>query len=546
MTDLEYLQQRLIQLSGELPLVNETDPRRFILESYFGKEIGDFFPENHELKDKATPLLYGFYSRVFDPGLQKSVSIEINGEKQEENEPQYLLTRAAWIDQIKKKSDDNFQNLTGVLMLDVANLSGANAVSQENGDLLLLRVSRLLNQFLLELSEDIRSAFEFIPCRYGGDEFSVAVIKKPGQEKDIDLDKVLENIKNKINEENAYYSDGKLTTLKPIELKEKATKAINFSDMQGIDKEIFLWALKKGSVVDEEQIRVLKIVFNNDENRIRKYLRENQRKERDYSTKALFLMHDIAQKHPELVTPLYLANLLDQQNGDKNHTRLISVLGFVEDVLYDSLLGEMVQTFDDFKEHLKRGEFSQVFGVELKFVKELNDHFSMIVTDEMIKAFYKQLKGKISPEDIDKIQFFRRGGGFFIAVKNSSQLSDKTKEQLSGFSFFNIDDISERPANLNIPVGVYEWNDPDIEKLGEFMQEMDKKWYQMVREDPNLKEDIKNAIQSEIEIKLPEIDPNNPLESLNIDNLYRLFFGSEKRGLQRRKDFNEVNNKIKK
>ncbi|MGB9882981.1 MAG: hypothetical protein ACPLRN_00470 [Microgenomates group bacterium] len=523
-----------------LPPINEEASK--ILMSYYGDDINRLegvLPEDHQ-REKSISVLKQFYSLVFDKGLQKKVSIEINGVKQEENS-QYLLSRPGWLDQIKRRSGDNFENLSGILMLDVANLSGANNVSPENGDLLLLRVARLLNESLDGLPEEIKKSYQFIPCRYGGDEFAVAVIKNAGVEaSQINLEAILQQIKDKISQQEAYYSVNGQSNSQKIELKEDATKVISLPNA-GIDREIFIWAVNKGSVINQKEIEFLKQFFGKDENKIREYLKKNQRPKRDYSTEALFLMHDLASKHPELAVPLYLANLLDQKANDENHTRLISVLRFVDEALYDPLLGEMVNSFEDFKNHLEREEFSSVFGMELKFVKEVNDSFSMVVADEMIKAFYQVINNQLGDE-ADKVKIFRRGGSFFIGLKKGATLSEKTIDKLKRLTTLKIDKVFEYPVNLEIPVSPYQWENPDIKKLGEFMGEMDKSWYQVVKERNDLPEDLKDA-KGNISVNNMSqviIDANNPLTSLTLTNLYRLFFGSKKRGEKRREEFKKT------
>ncbi len=369
----------------------------------------------------------------------------------------------------------------------------------------------------------------------------MAVIKNAKVEaSQINLEAILQQIKEKISQQKAYYSvNGKFNSQK-IKLKEEATKAISLPNAE-IDREIFLWAVNKGSVINQKEIEFLKQFFGKDENKIREYLKKNQRPKRDYSTEALFLMHDLASKHPELAVPLYLANLLDQKADDENHTRLILVLRFVDEALYDPLLGEMVGSFEDFKNHLARGEFSRVFGMEFKFIKEVNDSFSIVVTDEMIKAFYQVINNQLGDE-ADKVKIFRRGGSFFIGLKKGATLSQEAIDKLTELKTLKINKIFEQHVKLEFPIGPYQWIDPDIKKLGEFMREMDKSWYQVVKERNDLSEDLKDAKGNISVEKMSEVvvDPNNPLTNLTLANLYRLFFGSEKRGEKRREEFKKT------
>ncbi|GAB4219249.1 MAG: hypothetical protein Fur009_4470 [Candidatus Microgenomates bacterium] len=547
------LMSRLLELSKNLD--NTTVPKE-ILTSYFGPEISNFkgiLPDD-ESKNKATSILKGFYSLAFDKGLRRNTILKISSIEQTEK-PVFLLSRSAWIDQVEKKAGENFTNLQGVLFLDVASLNYANkAVENSNigGDFLLQRVARLLNQALESIDEETKNSFDFITCRYGGDEFAVAVIRKSEiQNHQIDLNEVLAKIKTKISSGKAYYKrQGKDSSKEEnIQLKEEETKAIKTPGGE-LDRLIFITALQKGLVVDEKEIALIKTIFGiddsgNDEdkiNKINEYFKQYQIKEPNYETEALFIMHDLAQKQLEFAPSLYLANLLDQKdeeiNGKKpdfqKNKRLISLLRFIKRGLNDRLLGgERVLGFEDFLEHIKRGDFSQVIGIEMKFVKELNDHFSMVIADDVIRQLFNHLKTGIGDEVASQLYFYRRGGSFFIGVKRGVNLNeeyiDKLKQAATSFSVSEV--LSNKLSSpLQILLGLAIWQDPRFEDLNRFMEDLDKDWYQKVPED------IRNEIKKR-SIELPQKPErlDKIFSQLTLENLYRLFFGSEKRGEERRK-----------
>ncbi len=479
---------------------------------------------------------------AFDKGLIRSVSLEINGKKHEEKQA-YLLSRSAWIDQIEQKTDENFEGFQGVIMLDIAGLNNANKVTEDGsigGDFLLQRTAKLLNQALDEINPDLINSFDFIPCRYGGDEFAVAIIKKKDAvfNQKIDLESILAEIRKKITSEKAFYNrDGEVKE-ELIALKEKETKAISMPTNE-VDRLIFISLLRSGIVIDADDIEIIKMIFTEngevDKQAIKDHFRKYYIQEPDYETEAESLKNDLINKHPEFSASLHLANFLDkkdeEENGQTSEKRLISLLKFIKKSLGDRLLnGERVLSFNDFQEHLKIKEFEQVVGIEMKFVKELNDHFSMVIADDIIKQFFNYLKNKIDDTILSRLYIYRRGGSFFIGVKKGANLPEDFYQKLefvaSNFSVLNI--LGRKTSSLNIPLSFKVWDNPDIDKLKEFMDSLDEYWYSKVPED--VREKVKNG-----DIKLPEKPKtiDQLFAQLTLDNLYLLFFGSEKRGKER-------------
>lgn len=523
---------------------------RSVLESYFGKEIFVFesiLPDEAQ-KNKATSILEGFFSLAFDSGLRREISFRYQ-EKEYKEKPVYLLSRSAWINQIEQRTGKNFQGLQGVIMLDIAGLNNANKVTEDvstGGDFLLQITARLLNEALDEINPNLRNSFDFIPCRYGGDEFAVAVIKKDKNfSQDINLGEILEGIKAKISSEKAFYNrDGEIKE-ESIALKDKETKALSLPADE-VDKLIFINALSSGIVLDTNDIEIIKMIFTEkgkvNQQALEDYFRRYQIQEPDYETEALFIMHDLVNKHPELSLPLYLANRLDSKDeeingknpGFRKNKRLISLLRFIKRSLGDRLLsGGDVLTFADFQKHLKRRDFVQVLGIEMKFIKEFNDHFSMVVADDVIRQLFNQLKNCLDENDLKQLFLYRRGGSFFIGIRPGVNLRNDFLENLQKLvSNFKVETILAHRLTipLKIPLGLAIWDSPSINKLKEFMENLDRDWYSKVPEE------IRNKIKREEKIQLPEKPDtlDGLLRQLTLENLYHLFFSSNKRGKERR------------
>lgn len=170
----------------------------------------------------------------------------------------------------------------------------------------------------------------------------------------------------------------------------------------------------------------------------------------------------------------------------------------------------------------------------MKFVKELNDHFSIVIADDIIRKLYNYLKTNFGDEVASQLYFYRRGGSFFIGVEQGVNLNEEFINQLrKATTSFSISEILSYQllGELLIPLGLAVWQDPRFEDLNRFMEDLDKDWYQKVPEN------IRNEIKKGGSIKLPQKPErlDKILSQLTLENLYRLFFGSEKRGEERRK-----------
>ncbi len=512
-------------------------PEVKVLLGYYGDEINNLegiLPNGERYN--YTSLLFNFYRLVLDQGLSRR--IEFNEER---GEPVYLLTRFAWIDQIERRSGENFANLEAILMFDVANLYGANQVTEANGDLLLNKMGRIIIEKVEDL-EKLYPGYFFIPCRYGGDEFALAIIRDSdysGEHQTIDYQQLLGEIKKSVGQKNHLYwneADDEGVN-QPIKLKEEATKVIMIPQ-DPIKREIFYWALSRGSVIDENEIDLFMKAFDNNRELIERYLRENKRAPFDYQIDDLFLMMDLAEKHPELAGFLFLANVLDQREG-KGNRRLVSLLRLVDRALFDRLLGDLVLSFEDFKAHLKRGEFQGgVIGIEMKLIKEVNDHFSMAVADEIIKALYREIISKIPKEERDKVQIFRRGGSFFIGLRQP--LGEDALRALTSLSSITINEIFGRrlPKPLVIPLASLFDSKLHLAGLKKFINLLDKEWYKnVIRENSSFIEELKKG---KIQKPIIESTSDSLFDFLTTKILLSLFFTSEKRGKQRRKELAEI------
>jgi GGDEF domain-containing protein len=158
-------------------------------------------------------------------------------------------------------------------------------------------------------------------------------------------------------------------------------------------------------------------------------------------------------KHHELILPLDLALYYDEleeiSQETKCYPRSQDILKFIENVVYDRLLGENIQSFTDFQEYFIDGEISTVYYFDLKFIKEINDNLSYVSGDEAIMALWQKLK-EATPNDMGKIMIARRGGTFLIGLRTGQELTKKTSESL-----LNINSILlfENDMPITVPIG---------------------------------------------------------------------------------------------
>jgi len=409
-----------------------------LVEDLFGPEIKLITNNNHN----STHLIEGLFGLALDSGLRKPAVFlnAVDGDKKE-LEPVAMLNRQSFLTELRKRigfkeeekegsmvysSEKNFS----IFQMDLANLRKADETQDKNlnsaGDYNLNIVAGALNELASEMGSvhgfNI-SPKDIIVGRYGGDEFSLAVVGDISQEPRT-IAMIQELIKNKIEERQGYFRDdkdkktilrkklllkgGKVDVIKPPEENNP-----NSSDK----KKIFYSFLRRGLVLSNEQLDFeLQYINYKDqgENSVDNYLREVLfDKENEYGSltdqeKITYLTN----RHSELKVPFFLA---ETKNGGDTNKRQSTLLHFVENYLSDPLLGEIVISRFDLPNHIRNDAFKNIHSFELK-LKEIDDNLSYVYGDQVIiKLWQSRLRKILNPYIKEgKVKIGRFAGTIFI------------------------------------------------------------------------------------------------------------------------------------
>ena len=120
----------------------------------------------------------------------------------------------------------------------------------------------------------------------------------------------------------------------------------------------------------------------------------------------------LKQRHPEI------ASLIDQMVELQKEIPEIKdqFPEYINNIVYDRLLGEKVTAFQDFTEHLTKGLFKEMFMFDMKMIKEFNDVQSIATGDQAIVTLWNSIGNQIGPEDFAKVMCFRRGSTFTVVL----------------------------------------------------------------------------------------------------------------------------------
>ena len=455
-------------------------PLEKFTQNVFGKEL-ELFKGN----EFASSLLERFYSLALDSGIRKSV--EFKGQKLP---PVAIFNRQAFLSQLRERivfkqtGNDTAPEFTTkkdfrLFHIDIENLRSADEAKEGKNNAADYNLNLVVSS-LNTAAEEIKSKFninaeDILVGRYGGDEFDIGLVGDYKQSviieiKKIILDDVEKNtgwfkIDGKIGQKSVKVKDGNVEEIKA---------PITSEDGDPTNKRIFFSFLKRGMVLNEDQIRKERDSFitsdklNEDE--LNRYLNEvlakdiypDNIKEDDIHTK----INHLTNKNSELVFPFYLAEELDRQARDINNTRQEKLLKFVEDSLFDPLLDEVVVSKPDLKERIEKGKYDTVYNFEIK-LKEINDFLNYSTGDRTIISLWKgkqKEKGLGGLRDIlktyldeDKIDVSRFGGALYVCVKKGVVLDSK---ELRRFAENGVD-ISYHGEASNYAVG---YSETDLKK----------------------------------------------------------------------------------
>jgi GGDEF domain-containing protein len=446
MTQFQYLQKKLFskESTKELQQIFEDilslDSTKIHLHPYFS---------------------YGILRRSFDSGMMLNRQLLCNRLKVHTTPGVLILKRSSLIHLlIEKLFDENgkFNNTEATFFLiDIKNLRSADFPDQlgnKAADFILNNVASRLDQMCRETLSLIIPTKTLIG-RYGGDEFLIAVT---GNITESTTKKINELVVAEIGKEFGFYkqNNGKIL-FKSVEIKNNTCEIIRIPNHKE-KQTIFLHYLKQQLLLNTKDLEnIYEISGSRNINSIQNEYDTN-RNSCIYQSNSLKIDEKIAyfeKTKPDLRTIIELAKKLDEiiQSDQKIYqTRLLS---FIENVVYDRLLNEEVRGFGDIGIEIQNGAFREIYAFDIKFIKELNDQFSVLQGDMVILGFFQHISQLLSrKEKQEGIFFARRGGTILVGIKKNFTLSGESQKQLRLFLDSGMINISNSYFSLTIPVGI--------------------------------------------------------------------------------------------
>lgn len=249
----------------------------------------------------------------------------------------------------------------------------------------------------------------------------------------------------------------------------------------------------------------------------------------------------LTDRHRELSVALHYAQHLDyletQKEGKSCTKRQEAVVKFIEQVVYDPLIGENVYSKFELLTNLKEGDFKALYTIDLKYVKEMNEKYSYADADEAIAGLWKEIKDKIPHDEMKKIMVSRYGGTFILGIRE--ELLPETIEKLQSLKEVAI--LSDHvDKELKVPIGnsFYQINQKEPNKNVEFnkaMKEAEDNFYRKMLYVSNLEEEaelidvLKSANADDSDI-IEKIISKKEIGNKNINkNTISLYFFCSKR-----------------
>jgi len=363
----------------------------------------------NELKTKIAKLIN------FDRGLKRGVFFE-----KHIGAPIEIKNRRVFIsdtlDRIKKSPDINMS----FIMLDFANIRQADKAGA--ADLVLNRIAHglqaVVTKFKLKYND---SNFQLDLCRYGGDEFTASL---NGTYDEKIIAELKDDIKRYFSSDNfnqpmgifkRNISEDNQAITKPIEIRLK--KIDKKKDIEVIerpkkevknDRDIFDAILHRGSIIGKEQIEAAK------QSNLPNILLIKPTEYPNGINTDVQKLRFLKARFPEI--GLEIGMLTDDDYNSSAVDRK-QILTFLEDRLYDRLLGAVVYSVPEFASRIHN--YERIFCFDLKFIKEANDILSYFEADTLISALYKQISQALNKEVLlDQVDMARKGGTFYMGVKS--------------------------------------------------------------------------------------------------------------------------------
>jgi GGDEF domain-containing protein len=526
--------------------------------SYQDSLLQNLFTERLSLQgdiENATPFIRVLDKYTFDSGmLQKREFATPDGELLEA-EGVSIYNRAAFLartEEIMRGKDFN----GSFVLMDIAKFRDADMAEDihknKSADYILNMVGTKLIDTISQLKQEYLQKNKNIDIeigRYGGDEIMFLI---NGIEESEKAD-VIQKLSQAATSVEGYYKTGEVQVPEHVGLKKVEQIDIPIDPFQ---RKVFEYYIPRGLILEPQEIANIE---------------KNQKQEMEallaHSDKPSIYPSDLlarAGSEEELMTikKEYLIarhpELGQMFGSDTDVKAQKAMLGYIERVMYDPLLQEVVMGFTDLESHLSKGDYVSALIFDIKFIKEINDSRSIVEGDKAIQELWRQIREHIGDEDRTNYQIYRRGGTFVIACKNNTsdlqeKLTSLSEKRIKwngieiplGGAHRDFADFNQQLTNLESkPTPTVE----SAKKLYAKKREMIRQEFGQMLRRANNNWQVKigeHILEKMMEYGKPDVREVESKSHYTIDDLIYLYFASPKRGIERNQeaiDFQEARN----
>lgn len=533
-------------ITAELvPVIGPLSYKDNLTQRLFGESL---FLQHYT--ENATPLINTFDRYTFDAGLLQTREYQTPDGEILSAEGVSLYNRSAFLARaLEIMKQDGFNG--SFALMDIAKFRDADNAEDADGnksaDYLLNRIGKeLINKISFLKSNYLKNnkKIDIEVSRYGGDEFMFLINGVTPQERE----EILTELANATTGVKGFYVNSgapvqavheENVTLKKMEKIEIPTASF--------ERAIFEYYIPRGLILEPTEIQnIIKLHSTEMEEMLAQTTipsiypenlldgTESPEEAMEKKTDYLFI------RHPELEGPFTFA---------KDEVAKEAILKYVEKVMHDPLLHEVVMGFADLETHLSKADYSNAIVFDIKFIKEINDTRSIVEGDKAIQELWRQIQTKIGPEDRTNYQVYRRGGTFVIALKKEDPALQLKLEVLNQQKI--------RWNGIEIPLG-YATRDlkgfnqeiKDIEAAQTPTVEKARKLYVQKRKRirrefgsmlSETHQDWLSKIGQHIEHQMteygrPDVHDVEAKHDYTIDDLIYMYYGGMKRGIERNEE----------
>jgi GGDEF domain-containing protein len=134
---------------------------------------------------------------------------------------------------------------------------------------------------------------------------------------------------------------------------------------------------------------------------------------------------------------------LEKQRQRESEQLFVEFNKYVEDIVFDRLLGDKVTTIYDLATQLGKGDVERVHVIDLKGIKEINDRLSIAAGDKAIHELWAKIyECMIGKDDYQRnqVMFVRRGSTFFVIERKGCTIEPERRQTLASLQFIEINE----------------------------------------------------------------------------------------------------------